>query len=117
MNHLQGGDCHTKDMLALAVYMCAPVCPGNVLTFHTPSAYAVCAPCCPPGCLQVRLVLELCDFGNLKEFLSRGGFKLPDARLDMAAIVATALDIARAMLHLHTENIIHSDLKVGAVAG
>lgn len=62
---------------------------------------------------QVRLVLELCDLGNLKEFLGRGGFQLGNGMHDMAAIVATSLDIARAMLHLHTENIIHSDLKVG----
>jgi hypothetical protein len=54
----------------------------------------------------------MADLGNLKEFLGRGGFKLPDRQRDMAAIVATALDITRAMLHLHTENIIHSDLKV-----
>jgi len=61
---------------------------------------------------QVRLVLELCDLGNLKEFLGRRGFQLGNGMHDMPAIVATALDIARAMLHLHTENIIHSDLKV-----
>lgn len=62
--------------------------------------------------MQLRLVLEMADLGNLKEFLGRGGFRLPDTQHDMAAIVATALDITRAMLHLHTENIIHSDLKV-----
>jgi serine/threonine protein kinase len=60
----------------------------------------------------LRLVLEMADLGNLKEFLGRGGFMLADGQRDMAAIVATALDVARAMLHLHTENIIHSDLKV-----
>jgi serine/threonine protein kinase len=75
--------------------------------------------------LQLRLVLEMADLGNLKDFLRRGGFTLTDGQRDMAAVVSTALDIARAMLHLHTECIIHSDLKVsdlcrglgGAVAG
>jgi serine/threonine protein kinase len=60
----------------------------------------------------VRLVLELCDLGNLKDFLTRGGFKTADGQPNMPAILATALDVARAMLHLHTENIVHSDLKV-----
>ncbi|WIA08255.1 hypothetical protein OEZ85_007699 [Tetradesmus obliquus] len=60
---------------------------------------------------EVRLVLELCDLGSLKELLNAGGLRRPDGSPDMVGVVATALDIARAMLHLHSENIIHSDLK------
>lgn len=59
-------------------------------------------------------MLELCDRGSLKELLNAGGFHKPDGKPDMVPIVATALDVARAMLHLHSENVIHSDLKVGA---
>lgn len=35
-----------------------------------------------------------------------------DGGRDMLAVLDTALDVARAMLHLHDNNILHSDLKV-----
>jgi len=57
-------------------------------------------------------VLELCDLGSLKELLAAGGLMGPTGRPNMQAIIATALDVARAMLHLHSENVVHSDLKV-----
>ena len=66
---------------------------------------------------EVRLVLELCDRGSLKELLNNGGLRdAASGKPDMVSIVATALDVARAMLHLHTENVIHSDLKVWGTA-
>eukprot|EP00775_Hariotina_reticulata_P011706 gene11706-11851_t len=60
---------------------------------------------------QVRLVLELCDLGSLKDLLAAGGLMGPDGRPNMQSTIATALDVARAMLHLHSENVVHSDLK------
>lgn len=64
---------------------------------------------------EVRLVLEYCDRGSLKDMLNSGSLRNSvTGKPDMVAVVATALDIARAMLHLHSENVIHSDLKVGA---
>lgn len=61
-------------------------------------------------------MLELCERGNLQEFFVQGGFEQPTAQLNVPALVATAQDIARAMVFLHTENIIHGDLKVGGEA-
>ncbi len=57
-------------------------------------------------------MLELCDRGSLRDTLNKGSFKLAGSGLpDMAKVLETALDVARAMVHLHSENIVHSDLK------
>ncbi len=37
-----------------------------------------------------------------------------DGALNLAAILETAADIAKAMVHMHAANVLHSDLKVGA---
>jgi serine/threonine protein kinase len=83
---------------------------------------------------EVRLVLEFCDRGSLRDHLSQpGAFELPaiDAeaaadnaaalaaaaapstptRRDVLAVLDTALEIAQAMVHLHSEGIVHADLK------
>eukprot|EP00878_Enallax_costatus_P007009 GHUV01007345.1.p1 GENE.GHUV01007345.1~~GHUV01007345.1.p1 ORF type:complete len:1094 (+),score=299.39 GHUV01007345.1:294-3575(+) len=60
---------------------------------------------------EVRLVQEFCDLGSLRDSLRKGKFKSADGSLQMTSIVDTALDVARAMVHLHTHNILHSDLK------
>uniref|UniRef100_A0A383VFW0 Protein kinase domain-containing protein n=1 Tax=Tetradesmus obliquus TaxID=3088 RepID=A0A383VFW0_TETOB len=60
---------------------------------------------------EVRLVLEFCDKGCLREALDAGAFLLAGGGVNYAAILDTAADVAKAMLHLHSLNVLHSDLK------
>ncbi len=56
---------------------------------------------------QVQLVLEYCDRGTLRALLNTdGSVTRPDGGRDMLAIVSIALDIAKAMLHLHSVNVV-----------
>ncbi|GAX77879.1 hypothetical protein CEUSTIGMA_g5321.t1 [Chlamydomonas eustigma] len=61
---------------------------------------------------EVQLVLEYCQHGSLRSLLDSGAFVDADSgRLNRLAVLEVASDIARGMLHLHTQNIVHSDLK------
>ncbi|KAF5831352.1 kinase-like domain-containing protein [Dunaliella salina] len=59
---------------------------------------------------EVQLVLEYCDKGCLRDALDQGVFMGPTG-LNYPAILDSAEDIARAMLHLHCNNVLHMDLK------
>ncbi|KIZ02098.1 putative serine/threonine-protein kinase pats1 [Monoraphidium neglectum] len=63
------------------------------------------------GGRQVRLVLEYCDKGTMRQLLNAGCFRRPDGGRDLAGVVATALDVANAMVFLHENNVVHADLK------
>ena len=57
-------------------------------------------------------MLEYADQGSLRALLNApGSFTLPDGSRDMLAVVSTAFDVAKAMLHLHSVGVVHSDLK------
>jgi serine/threonine protein kinase len=58
----------------------------------------------------VRLVLEYCDKGCLRDALDGGIFKLGPDGVNYLAVLDTAADVAKAMLHLHSCNVLHSDL-------
>ena len=62
--------------------------------------------------LELRLVLELCDCGSLRDVLDQGAFLQGDGRVNDRAVLETALDIARGMMQLHALDLVHSDLKV-----
>ncbi|KAG2500644.1 hypothetical protein HYH03_001411 [Edaphochlamys debaryana] len=59
---------------------------------------------------EVRLVLEFCDKGSLKDALDQHAF-MQAGVLNMPAILDTAADIAKAMVHMHAASVLHSDLK------
>ncbi|GIL92905.1 hypothetical protein Vretifemale_20388 [Volvox reticuliferus] len=59
---------------------------------------------------EVRLVLEFCDRGCLRDALDGNAF-LTHAGVNYAGVLDTAADIAKAMLHLHNEDVLHGDLK------
>ncbi len=53
---------------------------------------------------QVNLVLEYCDWGCLRDALDAGAF-FSGGSLNYAAILDTASDVAKAMLHLHCNQV------------
>uniref|UniRef100_A0A7S3VTM3 Protein kinase domain-containing protein n=1 Tax=Dunaliella tertiolecta TaxID=3047 RepID=A0A7S3VTM3_DUNTE len=59
---------------------------------------------------EVHLVLEYCDRSSLRDALDAGAFLAPNG-LNYAAQLDCAMDVAKAMLHLHCNNILHLDLK------
>ena len=64
---------------------------------------------------QVRLVLEYMDRGTLRDALDRGAFLSPSGDgVNYVAVLETASEVAKGMLHLHSLNILHGDLKVRA---
>ncbi|WIA08278.1 hypothetical protein OEZ85_007721 [Tetradesmus obliquus] len=60
---------------------------------------------------EVRLVLEYCDKGCLRDALDSALFRLGADAINYLAVLDTAADVAKAMLHLHSCNVLHSDLK------
>lgn len=60
----------------------------------------------------MRLVLEYCDRGCLHDALAQDAF-MNTRGLNFQAILDTALDVTRAMVHLHMADVLHGDLKVG----
>jgi serine/threonine protein kinase len=52
----------------------------------------------------VNLVLEYCDWGCLRDALDAGAF-FSGGSLNYAAILDTAADVAKAMLHLHCNQV------------
>ncbi|GIL79156.1 hypothetical protein Vretimale_16700 [Volvox reticuliferus] len=59
---------------------------------------------------EVRLVLEYCDKGSLKDALDQHAF-MQGGGLNLPAMLETAADVAKAMVHMHASNVLHSDLK------
>ncbi|KAF5833115.1 hypothetical protein DUNSADRAFT_10665 [Dunaliella salina] len=59
---------------------------------------------------EVHLVLEYCDRSSLRDALDAGAFLAPNG-LNYAAQLDCAMDMAKAMLHLHCNNVLHLDLK------
>ncbi len=61
--------------------------------------------------LEVQMVLELCDLGNLRTALEIGFMLTSDGRVNYLGMLDLAIGIASGMLHLHKLNILHGDLK------
>ncbi|GFR41984.1 hypothetical protein Agub_g2792, partial [Astrephomene gubernaculifera] len=66
------------------------------------------------GQMVVVVVQEFCDKSTLRDALERGLFKPGSSwseRLAMRALLRTAAEVARGLLHLHDAGVVHGDLK------
>ncbi|KAK9839806.1 hypothetical protein WJX81_003100 [Elliptochloris bilobata] len=62
---------------------------------------------------ETWLLLELCNRGTLQDAVAKHWFRQghnPDGELDLAAVLATAAEIAAGMQYLHARGIVHGDL-------
>jgi serine/threonine protein kinase len=58
--------------------------------------------------------MEYADYGTLRDLLDSAALlALPLGQLNYRAVLDTCADVAKGMLHLHSLNVVHSDLKVG----
>lgn len=64
---------------------------------------------------EVLLVMELCDLGSLRSNLDNRIFELPDGSLNYAAVLDCSIEVTKALMHLHRQNIIHADIKANNV--
>eukprot|EP00775_Hariotina_reticulata_P007113 gene7113-7327_t len=66
---------------------------------------------------ELKLVMEYCDQGTLREALDRRRLQRGAQQkfLIPAIVLSLAHDVAAAMLHLHSEGVVHGDLKAGNV--
>ncbi|KXZ49376.1 hypothetical protein GPECTOR_21g602 [Gonium pectorale] len=67
-----------------------------------------------PGHYIAQMVMEHCDHGSLHSAIQRGIFK-PASRwgpkLALRALIRTVREVAQGMFHLHSNNVLHGDLK------
>ncbi|KIY91594.1 hypothetical protein MNEG_16370 [Monoraphidium neglectum] len=59
----------------------------------------------------LKLVMEYCNEGSLRDALDCGLLCTPGSFLSPSSVLALSHDVASAMLHLHSEGIVHGDLK------
>ncbi|PSC76682.1 kinase [Micractinium conductrix] len=64
-----------------------------------------------PGLYESWIVSEHCDRGSLRDALSEKRLALPDGRPNLVHIYLCLLDVAGGMQYLHSQGIMHSDLK------
>lgn len=89
-------------MYVFAVVLQAAACSISLAMYTEPLLCCWCVPALP---VQVSLVLEFCDWGSLRTALDAGAFFAEDNSLNYAAILDTAADVAKAMLHLHKNHV------------
>ncbi|KAF6253981.1 hypothetical protein COO60DRAFT_363306 [Scenedesmus sp. NREL 46B-D3] len=64
---------------------------------------------------ELKLIMEYCSEGSLRDALDCGVLSKPGSYLAPSVVLTLAHDIAAAMLHLHSEGIVHADLKAANV--